>query len=57
MVVVLQVQCLVWNNASELGSSQIQQSVVARTVTTIVDGGAGGDITVEGNTLLGSAID
>ena len=46
----------IWNNASELGSSQIQQSGVAgRTVTTIVDGGAGGDLTVEGNTLLGSA--
>lgn len=46
----------VWNNASELGSSQIQQiGVAGRTVTTIVDGGAGGDLTVQGNTLLGSA--
>ena len=47
----------VWNNASELGSSQVHQvGVAGRTVTTIVDGGAGGDLTVEGNTILGSAI-
>jgi hypothetical protein len=47
----------IWNNASELGASQIQDlTVVGRTVTTIVDGGTGGDLTVQGHTVLGSAV-